>query len=95
MSHLADFAAEADLAEGDQVGRQREIADGAHDGETQGEVETWLDQPHATDRGGVDVVDVGGYSRPLLQHCQQQCQAVAVDALRGAPCRHARAETTW
>ncbi len=56
LADLAEFAAEADFAEHGQVGGKRLVADRAHHGEADAEVEPRFAELHPTGRRRVDVL---------------------------------------
>ena len=91
MGDLADLAAEADLAHHDVAGADRLVDDRAGDGDGDAEVDARLDEPHAADRRGVDVLVGDAQAGPPLEHGEQQRQPAAVEALGVAPGRRCRA----
>ena len=88
VGDLADLAAEADLAHHDLAG-DGVVGDGAGHGEGDGEVDAGLDQPHAADGRGVDVLVGDADAGPPLEHGEQQRQPAAVEPLGVAPGRRA------
>ena len=81
--------AEADLADHDHAGADRLVGGGAGHGHRHAEVDARLDEPHAADRGRVDVLGADAQPGPALEHGEQQRQAAAVEALGVAPGRRA------
>ena len=90
VGHLSDLAAEAHLAEHDQIGRQGPVGHRRGQGQRQGQVGGGLEHPDAADGRGEDVGARHRHPGPLLEHGQQQRQATAVDALGRAPARGLR-----
>ena len=87
---LAQLAGQADLAEGDDVGRQRMIDQCTDDGEAHRQVATRLGQSYAADCGRKDLVLGHRHAGAPFEHGQQQGQTAGVEPLSAASRRDAQ-----
>ena len=83
LGDLADLAAQAHLAAGDQIGRHRDVLLRRREREHETEVGPWLVDVDPADRERVHVVVLEHDADPLLDHGGEQGEAARVDALAG------------
>src|SRR5690554_914460 len=79
--HRADFSCQADFAQSDQTLLHRAFAESGSNGEQHSQIHCRLGNLHSAHHLDICVMTVEMKSAPLFQYCQQQRQAVVVDAV--------------